>query len=436
MKHVARISNLSGILAGTTLGVGICAGWAALGGNAAYPVGLAIGTAALVALGFGNRRVSSGEKDETLLAVQALDALRGEIWIFDRQAREVRFVNATARLRRTGRDDTGKPVALRDILSPEECDTFCEVIENDGERASPAIFTLEGRTLEITATPMETPLVMVLLEDISDRTESERRKDDFVSTVSHELRSPLTSIKGSMGLLLSNAAGDLPKPARGLIEIAHRNAERLVLILNDMLDLEKIAAGGMDFAIERTDMAALVREAEQTSAVHAARFDLTIEVIGADSPAPINTDANRIMQVLNNLLTNAAKFSYAGGKITIALDQTDTGVRVSVHDTGTGIPQSEQHKIFTRFADMSNSDRAAKGGTGLGLSISKAIIEGLGGSIGFESNQNVGTTFSFMLPTSARIDDIDQICGKCETLVDIAGTKRLGQDDQAFARRG
>jgi signal transduction histidine kinase len=216
--------------------------------------------------------------------------------------------------------------------------------------------------------------------------------------VSHELRSPLTSIKGAMGLLLSKATGELPPKAVGMLEIAHRNADRLILIINDILDLEKISSGEMEFELQDTDMAEIVREACKANDMLQQRFGVTLRTVGCDDPLPVRTDPNRIIQVLTNLLTNAYKFSKPGGTITIEINQEDSQLRVSVQDEGAGIPASEQHKIFERFADMTNADRATKGGTGLGLNICKAIIEGLGGTIEFESKEGVGSTFNILLP--------------------------------------
>lgn len=199
--------------------------------------------------------------------------------------------------------------------------------------------------------PEVTPLpggqhVMLVLRDVTEDLAEAKVKEDFVSTVSHELRSPLTSIKGSMGLLLSNAVGELPAPARKLLEVAHRNAERLTLIINDILDLQKIADGGMDIDVQRLDLTALVAEAIDASALSFKPFDLTIDVIGGEAPVWVDSDPNRIIQVLENLLSNAAKFSRSGGVIAVTLGSSDDAVNVSVRDQGIGIPEADQCKVF------------------------------------------------------------------------------------------
>jgi len=202
----------------------------------------------------------------------------------------------------------------------------------------------------------------------------------------------------------------LPKPARALLDIAHRNAARLVLIINDILDLQKIVDGGMEFVAEEVDAAALVHEAIAASALYLQRIDLEMEVVGAQAPVLLLSDPNRIIQVLGNLLSNAAKFSKPHGKITVCIAQTAVCVTISVRDEGAGIPEIEQNKIFKRFADMTNSDRQKKGGSGLVLSICKAIVEKLGGSIGFESMQNVGTTFFVNIPRGMEGDSSASAC--------------------------
>jgi len=160
--------------------------------------------------------------------------------------------------------------------------------------------------------------LLIMLHDITERLEQERLQADFISMVSHELRSPLTSIKGSMGLLLSKAAGQLPPKAEGLLEIAHRNADRLVLIINDILDMEKISSGRLDFELETADLSELVAESLRANATAHQRFGLQIKCHGVDTPTYIETDANRIIQVLTNLMSNAAKFSSSGSPKSIS----------------------------------------------------------------------------------------------------------------------
>lgn len=393
------------LMTATTLGslwfIGAAAVFSSGAGQFASATGAAF-IGAVVPLWWGARSDNGAEKARQGTAI--LNTLRDEIWVLDATDLSILYLNEAASQRPNARVGN----TLRDLLDPEDHVAFFEVLQAR-EMPEGALLRIKGATFEVALHRIREPnmpdRILLRIQDISERVTAERTKADFVSTVSHELRSPLTSIKGSMGLLLSNAAGELPTPARRMVEIAHRNAGRLVLILNDILDLEKIVHGGMDFELENVDLAALVDEAIASSSVYLQRFDLRMRVIGADRPLWVHTDANRILQVVTNLLTNAAKFSDTGGEITIKLEETAQGLRLSVRDEGIGIPQAEHYKIFQRFADMSNSDRAGKGGTGLGLSICKAIVDELGGAIDFQSAEGAGSTFYFTLPKQEIIDD-------------------------------
>lgn len=323
-----------------------------------------------------------------------LDALSDEVWVAHSGTWLVRYINRAASLRNGSRTD----VPIWSIF-PKDQHQALHAVMTQMDATSSNVIEVDGKSYLPSATPAGDGVhVMLLLRDVTEHLAEQKANEGFVSTVSHELRSPLTSIKGSMGLLLSNAAGDLPASARRLLEVAHRNAERLTIIINDILDLQKIAEGGMDIDMQEVDAAALVHEAVSASALFFQRFDLDIEVEGAEAPVMLLNDPNRIIQVLGNLLTNAAKFSKPGGVITVSITQKADATRISVRDEGTGIPADEHSKVFERFADLTNSDRHQNGGSGLGLSICKAIIDRLGGKIGFESVEGMGTEFHIDLP--------------------------------------
>lgn len=338
-----------------------------------------------------------------------LHELRDDIWIVSEDNLELRYMNlaAKARFGWSTRPKNGQTV--RDMAAERGCEDVldaCLRMMDIGDTYMTFNATISGTNFEGSIKWLNKGTVdgrlLIMLHDITERLEQEQLQADFISMVSHELRSPLTSIKGSMGLLLSKAAGQLPPKAEGLLEIAHRNADRLVLIINDILDMEKISSGRLDFELETADLSELVAESLRANATAHQRFGLQIKCHGVDTPTYIETDANRIIQVLTNLMSNAAKFSKPGGTVEISVDKTSENVCVSVRDEGMGIAPEDQHKIFQRFADMANSDRATKGGTGLGLSICKAIVEGLGGTIDFVSKEGRGTTFTFTLPVKTR----------------------------------
>lgn len=234
--------------------------------------------------------------------------------------------------------------------------------------------------------------------DITERQKIERMKNEFVSMVSHELRTPLTSIRGSLSLIVGGVAGEIPPQAKALVEIGYKNSERLVLLINDILDIEKIESGKMDFKMQPVELIPLIEQAIEANIAYGEQFGVKFELHNDLRNVLVNVDSDRLMQVLTNLLSNAAKFSPQGETVAIAVTREDLSIRVEVRDRGPGIPEDFRAKIFQRFAQADSSDTRQKGGTGLGLSISKAIIEKLGGQIGFKTDRGAGTTFYFILP--------------------------------------
>jgi PAS domain S-box-containing protein len=237
-----------------------------------------------------------------------------------------------------------------------------------------------------------------VVRDISARQEIEQLKSGFVSTVSHELRTPLTSISGSLGLLAGGVAGSLPAKATRLIDIAKLNCERLVRLINDILDLERAESGRLELRLEAQPIKSIVQQAIDANRGYAHNFGVTIELDAASADASVLVDRDRLIQVLTNVLSNAAKFSPRGSAVLVSINADDDRVRVAVRDQGPGIEPDFQGRIFQRFAQADSSDSRAKSGTGLGLSIAKTIMERLGGSIGFESATGRGTTFHVTLP--------------------------------------
>jgi PAS domain S-box-containing protein len=234
--------------------------------------------------------------------------------------------------------------------------------------------------------------------DISERARVEQLKKEFISTVSHELRTPLTSIRGSLALVVNGVLGQLPEAIKPLVEIAHGNCERLILLVNDILDMEKLAAGRMDFDIQPSDIIPLIRKAVEANRGYAQQHQVEIAFGPMEAEAVAAIDANRLLQVFANLLSNAAKFSPAGERVTIGVHRVGDRLRIEVSDRGPGIPEAFRDRIFQKFAQADSSDTRKKGGTGLGLNITKAIVERMGGTIGFTSEPNIQTTFHVELP--------------------------------------
>lgn len=240
--------------------------------------------------------------------------------------------------------------------------------------------------------------VQLVLRDITRRKELDRMKNEFISTVSHELRTPLTSIRGSLKLISAGVTGSLPPKAVDMVTIAHDSCERLIHLVNDILDMQKIEAGKMSFNLRPLDLGVQVQKAADGNRAYAQTFGVTIQVDHRAPGARIVADSDRLIQVFTNLMSNAVKFSPRGGMVTVSVDAREKGFRVSVADRGAGIPEEFRSRIFQKFSQADSSDARSKQGTGLGLSITKAIVEGLGGVIGFESVVGRGTAFHVDLP--------------------------------------
>ncbi|GGC67813.1 PAS domain S-box protein [Undibacterium terreum] len=234
--------------------------------------------------------------------------------------------------------------------------------------------------------------------DISHRKRIETMKDEFISTVSHELRTPLTSINGALGLLTAGVMGDLPPKARDLLLVGQRNVERLVRMITDMLDIEKIETGRMTFDIATCDVASIILQAIESSKSYAVQYGVTMHLVTELGNAFARLDHDRFLQVLINLLSNAIKFSESDGTVEVALTLEENFIRVAVTDHGCGIPQQFYDSIFQKFSQADSTNKRKKGGSGLGLSICKPIIEKMGGQIGFTSVLGKGSTFFVQIP--------------------------------------
>ncbi|WP_041675449.1 HAMP domain-containing histidine kinase [Ramlibacter tataouinensis] len=235
------------------------------------------------------------------------------------------------------------------------------------------------------------------LHDISARKEVERLKNELISTISHELRTPLTAIHGSLSLLQSGMGGELPPDARELVDISTQSSDRLIRLVNDVLDVEKIASGRMNYDMRPCQVATVVMQAIRDVQPYADEFGVKVLLERAED-ATVLGDPDRLMQVVINLLSNATKFSPRGGSVTVSVTAAGAAVRVGVADHGPGIPEEFRGRIFERFTQADSSDRRQKGGTGLGLNICRSIIQAHHGRIDFDSEPGVRTEFWFELP--------------------------------------
>ena len=285
-------------------------------------------------------------------------------------------------------------------------------------------------------------LVLSIMTDIGERKRTDGLKDEFVSTVSHELRTPLTSIAGSLSLLAGGACGVLPEPASRLIRIAHNNSQRLVRLINDILDIEKIESGQIVFKFKRLDAQALIEQVIEANRGYADGFQVRVRLDATTAAAEVYADPDRLVQVITNLLSNAIKASPPGAEVVIAISEREQNVRLAIRDHGPGIPRDFRPRIFERFAQAEPGDARQKSGTGLGLSIVKQIVTRLGGTVGFEDAPGGGTVFYVVLPAWAQVAasaidpeatlDTARILF-CEDNLDAAFAMRYGLRQLGFA---
>jgi signal transduction histidine kinase len=246
---------------------------------------------------------------------------------------------------------------------------------------------------------------ILVLHDVTDQKSAERLKNELVSVVSHELRTPLTSIRGSLGLLEGGAYGSLPDPVRRLVTIGRTNTDRLIRLVNDLLDIEKLQAGRLELRDAPVRVGAIVAtsvEGVRSFAVeHGVRVETWTDACDVDG-IEVRGDADRLTQVLTNLLSNAIKFSPAGAAVAVRISRPKPGlVRIGVQDEGPGIAEHDLPRLFQRFQQLDGSDTRRHGGTGLGLAISKDLVEQHGGQIGAFSHPGEGALFWVELPCGA-----------------------------------
>lgn len=287
-------------------------------------------------------------------------------------------------------------------------DTLAVRLGLDGDRARAGArreatgVRLDGSTFPIEVSLVasrreEDPRAVAYVRDIADLQEVARLKDEFVSTVSHELRTPLTSIAGSLGLIAGGAAGQIPDKARRLVTIAQSNSQRLVRLINDVLDMNKLESGKMPFHMIDLSLRDVALRSIDGVRGYADQVGVEIELAGGDD-IPVRGDVDRLIQVATNLLSNALRFSPRGGLVTVEVVRDEGRARLSVIDRGPGVPESFRDRIFTRFAQADASNARGKSGTGLGLYIAREIAERHGGRLWYQSPPEGGARFNLDLP--------------------------------------
>ncbi|TLX61912.1 histidine kinase [Stutzerimonas nosocomialis] len=283
-----------------------------------------------------------------------------------------------------------------------------ELVEQHVERRYPELHLVDlhgqERWLQLVKRPLQRAdgscQVLAVAVDISARRQMERMKAEFISTVSHELRTPLTAIRGALGMLANGMMGEVEPSMRPLLDIAHKNSERLVRLINDILDIEKLEAGRLTFHTTRNAVLPLVEQALFDIGPYAREYGVSLELARPADDAQVEVDTDRFAQIMDNLLSNAIKHSPAGGTVTVSLRLEQDGLLLTVADRGQGIPDAFKPRIFERFAQADASDARRRGGTGLGLAITRSLVQQMHGEIGFESEQGRGTRFFLRLPVA------------------------------------
>lgn len=233
-----------------------------------------------------------------------------------------------------------------------------------------------------------------------------KRKQEMVSMVSHDLRTPLMSMQTSLELLSEGVMGELPTKAREELLIADYNAARLIQLINDLLDIDKLEAGKFDLHKKNSDAGWILERCIRTVKAYADRHHVTILVPDEDDDVQIYGDPDRLAQIVTNLLSNAIKYSPEGGQVVMQYEETGDSTLIKVIDYGRGIPAGFEHKIFERFQQVDTTDEREKKGSGLGLAICKALVDAHNGSIGVQSKPGAGSTFWFKVPKESNTRSI------------------------------
>ena len=381
---------------------------------------LVIGLFGLINLRGATRRLTlshdqlQAEVDQRRFAEQALsdsqsrtsvvlEAIPDGVVTFDRLGAILSFNPAAEVIFRCVAGKTlGRPVV---DLVPE-----LGVLLRDSDAAPGAVqrFTIDAYRLDGEAFPLEARcrvlqdarrrLHICVLRDMGEQRRIERMKENFVSVVSHELRTPLTSIRGALALLADGSSGALPESAQRMVVMAARNCERLVELVNDILDLEKMQTGQLVVQPETLDLVKLLRDHLRSTLGFARLYQVQLTMPRQDGAVWVNVDPRRMAQVMGNLVSNAIKFSPAGSAVEVQLHRDEATCTIAVRDHGPGIPIDFRPRVFEKFAQANAGNARSHGGSGLGLPITRDLVERMRGRIGFECPPEGGTIFTVTLP--------------------------------------
>lgn len=357
--------------------------------------------------------MASTGADSEKLCWQLAASIPHALWIGDASSKVISYVNP-AWERLTGRrvvvgdglgriyesvhpDDLERVLAAIRLVPNENADLEYRILRPDA-----AVRWVHARTFSIVVSKGRAPRIAGIIEDITKRVDEslrvERLKHEFVSTVSHELRTPMTSVAASLGLLLEGAAGKLPESATRLLAIARSNSQRLIRLINDILDIETLESERAVFNLKTIEVLSLVEQTVDANRGFAESHGARIRIADPTFIGAIRADPDRLAQVLTNLLSNAIKFTPEGGEVSVHMEERGDLVHIAVRDHGTGVPAEFRSRIFEKFAQADVSDSRPPNGTGLGLSIVKQIVTRLGGQVGFEDAPGGGAIFYVDFP--------------------------------------
>jgi PAS domain S-box-containing protein len=351
------------------------------------------------------QRIEEAQIQRSRLAT-IVDSANDGIIVIDANGIVTNINPAAARLFATTPDSaTGQPITdlglfteqeSRSLLLRARAGTAQPVVRRRGERVlSATVSALPG---DDEADPR--PGAVLVLRDVTELARIDEMKNEFISVVSHELRTPLTAIKGFTDLILEGEVGEITPAQREFLDIVQSNSNRLVALINDMLDISRIESGRIVLALEDIALPAIFERAVTNLRPLLDEKGLNVQMeLDPDLPAVIGDEA-RLLQVLTNLLSNACKYTEHGGWITLRAEPLDGQAAVSVSDTGIGIPPEALPQVFSKFYRVDQPGTQRVGGTGLGLAITKSLVELHGGRVNIASRVGVGTTVRFTLPTT------------------------------------
>lgn len=352
-------------------------------------------------------------KDNVSMAflTRAFDELADEVFVYSADTLRLVYMNGSALARTGWAPETVTSRAISDTTATFDVELLrrhtAPLLAGDTSSVRIEVMHPNG-PVEVSTQLIDGPegeaLFLSVLRDLSWRKEVEREKLEAISTVSHELRTPLTSIHGAMQLLQAGVAGTLGGEARSVIDIASRNVDRLVTLVDDLLDFEKIRTNTMDFTIERTDLLRSIRDVEEALSPDLNSHDVSIVVTSAFERALVAGNSARLAQVLTNFLSNAIKYSPPGGTVRVDLSDQGGAIEVAITDQGPGIAENQQRQLFKPFSRVASADGKHRPGTGLGLAIVSAILHRLEFPFGVRSKPGHGATFHFTVPKHHVVD--------------------------------